>query len=80
MALQLVTVGGEILGQQRLPGEAMVAALRCARCGKPYLMGAAPVALALGPLGATVVSGFVERCPHCHHEHVAGAVLTVELI
>ncbi len=77
--LQVLSVGGEVLGRQFL-SPAVMEWLRCGHSGELYRMGLEPVALALGPLGATVLAGFVEVCPLCHFEHVAGVVLPVELV
>lgn len=52
--------------------------LRCAGCGGAYPLALDPLALAFGPDGATVLPGFVEVCPHCHHEHFPGDGLAVE--
>lgn len=73
----LVSVGGGPVGS----GAAVtrMAALRCQDCGKLYPMALDPVGLAMGPRGATVLAGFVEVCPRCHHSHLPGDVLGVEV-
>jgi hypothetical protein len=74
--LAIVAVGGQPVGATR-PRPQTVMRLRCARCGELYPMATDPLALALSPLGATVLPGFVETCPICYGQTVPGGVLEV---
>lgn len=72
----VVAVGGGVVGDDADRARAW---LRCAGCGQQYEMALEPVALRLSAAGATVQPGYVEMCPHCFYEHVAGTVLDVEV-
>ena len=53
--------------------------LVCPTCNGRYPMARDPIALALSPEGATVLTGYVEVCPLCNAGHEAGTVMEVEL-
>ena len=74
----VVACGGGAVGQPR-PAATAAMQLRCPECAAAYPLAADPVALALGPQGATVLRGFVETCPACWHQSYPGAVLAVEV-
>lgn len=73
--MAIVTVGGGIVGDG--DGLHVDYDLRCNSCGRTYPMAEQPRALALSPVGATVLPGYTEMCPRCYHDHVAGDVLEV---
>lgn len=73
--MAIVTVGGGIVGEG--DGLHVDYDLRCANCGHTYPMAEQPRALALLPVGATVLPGYAEMCPRCYHDHLAGDVLEV---
>lgn len=73
--MAIVTVGGGIVGTG--DGLHVDYDLRCNSCGRTYPMAEQPRALALSPVGATVLPGYTEMCPHCRHDHAAGDLLEV---
>lgn len=73
--LAVVTVGGSPIGMSAGFSHMLIG---CPACGYAYQMDNDPRGFGLSPVGATVLVGFVERCPVCGALHGEGRVLRIE--
>ncbi len=72
--LAVVTVGGSPIGASGGFSDMLVI---CPACEYAYQMDNDPRGFGLSPVGATVLVGYVERCPVCGALHGEGDVLRI---